>query len=228
MSKAAVDGDVTALGERVSLAAPDPFPPAFNDTGDVVFRTPQGIFLSSRAGTIAKIAAIGDAALLGATFQAFSPPTLNNSGEVAFGAMVTNSKGEATQAIFLVSQGQLTRIVADGAPAPGGGVFALNVGMFPPLSLNDKGEVAFEANIVGEGVARGEFPASAVFLFTGGQLRKLVGQGDPTPLGGTFLGGVPFFMLSNAGTLSFMGVVDTDGDGKPNNQGIFSVQVPGF
>ena len=96
--------------------------------------------------------------------------------------------------IFLVSQGQLTRIVADGAPAPGGGVFALLVGIFPAPSLNDNGEVAFGASVRASPTGS-PFSSFGVFLFVRGQLRKLVGLGDPSPLGGTFIGGILLFTL---------------------------------
>ena len=70
--------------------------------------------------------------------------------------------------------------------------------------------------------------AMGTFLFSQGQIKKAMVSGDPSPLGGTFLQGPIVSQLSNTGTVVFVGIVDTDGDGNPNNQGIFSVQPFSF
>jgi hypothetical protein len=51
--------------------------------------------------------------------------------------------------------------------------------------------------------------------------------GDPSPLGGSFLGGPLSFLLQNTGTVLFMSIVDTEEDGYPHNQGIFAVKPTG-
>ena len=162
---------------------------------------------------------------LGGAFASFTPPALNNVGQVAFGATVSIS-GVAQQGIFLASAGDTIAVVADGDPSPGGGVFALAVGAFGAPSLSDKGEVAFGAHVVVPG-AEGPLLLTpfGVFLHSNGQITKLVADGDATPLGGTYLGYKPF-VLGNSGNLLFMSSVDANGDGDPDNQGIFSTRAP--
>ena len=61
----------------------------------------------------------------------------------------------------------------------------------------------------------------------GGKLFLVVrgADGDATPLGGTYLGYKPF-ILGNSGNLLFMSSVDANGDGDPDNQGIFATRAP--
>lgn len=47
---------------------------------------------------------------------------------------------------------------------------------------------------------------------------------EPPLLGGKYLEGHTF-VLTNTGTLFFTSVVDLDGDGNPDDQGIFSVKA---
>lgn len=235
LSKVVAKGDPTPVGGSFSLAAEAFFPAALNDAGTVAFGAllagvsapqgispAQGIFLAPRGGSITKVVAVGDPTPLGGTFLSFTAPALNNAGEVVFGATLAN--GAVSQGIFLVSRGQITPVVADGDLTPVGGTFALAVGVSPSPALNDRGEVAFGAGITGRGSSGDLFAASGIFLFSGGQISKVVDNGDLTPLGGTFLGSKPF-VLSNAGTLLFMSSVDVNGDGNPDNQGIFSVKA---
>jgi hypothetical protein len=181
-----------------------------------------GIFVATKEGQLRKIVAIGDPTPVGGTFATLTQPGFNNAGEVAFAATIT--EGSATQGLFLASHGQIFTLVAEGDPTPVGGTFALAVGMSPAPVLNDRGEVAFSASIRAEQTIEEGLPVPGVFVFSQGRITKAVMAGDPSPLGGSFLGGPISFLLQNTGTVLFMSIVDTDGDGYPNNQGIFAVK----
>ncbi len=224
-SKVVEDGDETPFEDLSSFTVQDPSPVLLNDAGDVVFSSWPGIFLSSQTGKITKVVAHGDPTPLGGTFEAFNVPTFNNRREVAFMATVNTPEGDLLQAIFLASAGVLTPIVVAGDPAPIGGAFAV----LDAQRLNDRGEIVFSAVTTGKPTIGGLFPAAGgIFLFSHGRISKIVAVGDLSPLGGVFLNGLGPGVLSDTGTVLFPGIIDTDGDGNPNNQGLFAVTVSGF
>ena len=233
VEKVLAEGDATPVSGQLSLDVQLSSQVAVNDAGAVAFRatvtesgvTRQAIFVSPRVGAVVKVVAEGNASPLGGAFNSFTPPALNNAGQVTFGATVSDGAAQR-QGIFLASAGDTIPVVIDGGPSPVGGVFALAVGAFGSPALNDKGEVAFGAHVVVPGA---EGPSLltpfGVFLHSGGQITKLVADGDATPLGGTYLGYKPF-ILGNSGNLLFMSSVDANGDGDPDNQGIFATRAP--
>jgi hypothetical protein len=200
--------------ESMPIVAP------INGKGQVAFfatltraRGGEGIFLAS--GTrIAKVALEGDSiASGGGTISGFGKhpvPALNESGAVAFAAAIAG--GKVVEGVF-VAEGARRRTVA----LSGGAAVGLSSGTFASLdapALNDRGDVAFLAT-----VRRGRETIDAIYLHTGGALKKLVAQGDPAPAGGTFaLFGVP--VLSNSGAVAFAAAVE--GQGVPG--GIFAAE----
>jgi hypothetical protein len=160
----------------------------------------EGIFLGG-GGRISKIALEGDRAPGGGTISGFGRhpiPALNESGTVAFAAAVT--RGKTVEGIFAASRGRLQAIAVTGTDAPGfpSGTFA----NLDAPSLNDRGDIAFLAT-----VRRGRETVEAIYLRTGGKIRKVVGQGDAAPAGGTFAGfGAP--SLNNRGVIAFGAVVE--------------------
>ena len=169
----------------------------------------EGIFLAA-GGRITKIALEGDSVPGGGVVSGFGQhpiPALNETGTIAFAAAVTG--GKTVEGIFTASRGRFQAIAQAGAPAPGfpSGTLA----NLDAPALNDRGDVAFLAT-----VRRGRETQEAIYLRTGGKLRKIVGQGDPAPAGGTFAAfGAP--ALNNRGLIAFGAVVE--GRGVPG--GIF-------
>jgi len=163
----------------------------------------EGLFLLTARG-ITKIAVDGDRAPGGGTLSGFGRhpiPSINAAGSVAFAAAV--SQGKTVEGIFLSSAGKLRAVVVAGEPAPGipSGTFA-NVD-FP--ALNDRGDVAFLAT-----VRRGRESLEAIYVRTGGRVRKVAAQEDPAPAGGTFAGfGAP--ALNSEGVVAFAAVVEGRG-----------------
>jgi hypothetical protein len=181
ISPVALVGDPTPLGGRFAKFEDRP---NLNAMGDVLFLAqvvdgdvPRGLFLFSQ-GRITKVVAAGDAAPIGGTFQRFSlgwrSPT--RTGVSAFVATVTG--GKAPVGLFLLSKGKIVTVAAEGSPAPGGGTFGTIAAQ--SASANDDEVVAFEAALKGTSASAG------IFLFSRGALKKLIAEGDATPIGGAF------------------------------------------
>src|SRR5438128_4277548 len=87
---------------------------------------------------ITRLATLGDAAPGGASFTFdFEPWSVNNRGQVAFGADLTTG-GEG---IFLASHGQISQIARTGQADPNGSTFA--AGFLGLPALNNQADVAF-------------------------------------------------------------------------------------
>jgi hypothetical protein len=170
----------------------------------------EGFFLRSR-DRVTRIAREGDTvAGVGALsgFGRHPIPALNESGAVAFAAAVTG--GKTVEGIFLSARGRLQPVALSGGPAAGVSSGTLS-GVESP-ALNDRGDVAFLAM-----VRRGRETLEAIYVReAGGRLRKVVAQGDPAPVGGSFAGfGAP--VLNNKGIVGFAAAVE----GKAVPGGIF-------
>src|SRR5579884_1444631 len=79
----------------------------------------------------------GDPAPGGGRLRQLSDPSLNNRGDLAFGALTTNP--HASAAVYMLSRGRLVTLASAGQPAPTGGVFRA----FSDIILNDRGTVVF-------------------------------------------------------------------------------------
>src|SRR5213594_1112844 len=208
---------------------------------------PAAISGVSAQSTVRAVALAGDPAPGGGSFEHFGVESLpivapaNTKGQVAFFATMLRST--ASEAFFLASQGRAVRVVAEGDPVPGGGVFS-GFGRHPIPALNERGDVAFAAAVAGgrtvEGIflrnARGLRPVvvtgggapglpsgtiAAVDAVVGGRLTKVVAQGDPAPAGGTFAGfGPP--VINNRRRVAFAAVVE----GRAVPGGVFMASGP--
>jgi len=178
-----------------------------NGRGQVAFyasvaraKAAEGIFLATASG-ISKAAAVGDSVPGGGILSEFARhplPALNDAGKVAFGANVSGAR--ATEGIFLASEGRIKAIALSGADAPGvrNGTFV----EFDAPVLNNRDEIAFVGT-----VRQGRETLQALYLYSGGVLRKLVAGGDPAPRGGTFdRFGLP--AMNNKGAVVFPAVID--------------------
>jgi len=160
-----------------------------------------GIFLGSPSSPTVKIAVIGETApgTGGGVYGNFLRVVgLNNAGEVAFFSDILG--GTTNFAVFVGTGTGVTKIAANGDPAPGAsGSLFLN---FQPLNyfLNSSGNLAFFANSgSGPGIWVGN---------TTGPLTKLMVQGDATgsSLGGSYANqpaGIRIFGLNNANKVLF-------------------------
>jgi len=190
------------------------FVPALNDGGDILFiadvyggESSRGLFLyEADTGVIIKVAAVGDTSPLGGTYSAIGPGSLNNLRQVVFAAITGGSRYAD---LFLWDGGTVSKVVATGDPAPGGGFFwAIVTEQFgfidhtviptgPLGDINDLGQISFRGYVSG-GQAIG-----GVFVSSGGSHQWYAAVGDPTPMGGTYAD-FEAPILNNASQIAFM------------------------
>ena len=195
----AAEGDRAPEGGTFSGFGRHPVP-ALNQAGDVAFaaavsggKTVEGIFATT-GRRVRAVAVVGSAApsIASGTFANLDAPALNDRGEVAFLATVRRGR-ESVEAIYLSSGATLSKVVAQGDPAPAGGTFA----GFGVPALNNSGALAFAAAVEGRAVPGG------VFVAKGGGTRMLVGAGDESPIGGIFAKFSERVALNDGGAVAF-------------------------
>jgi hypothetical protein len=155
---------------------------ALNDKGEVVISAIgvpggfSGMYLVSGSNRVRIIdfAHGFGGARLGFLGQA----SINNLGQVALNAGPTINN-TIVDMLLLYSDGQLTKIAAEGDTSPTGTIFG-RCGFSPP-GINDNGDVSFFAcaNIDPARFGNG------VFIYSSGQISKVVEGADPSPVGGT-------------------------------------------
>ena len=154
---------------------------------------------------VRRVVVTGEAAPGGGTFDRFSVESLpivapiNGKGQVAFFATVL--RGRASEGFFLASGGRISKLAADGDPAPGGGVFS-GFGRHPVPALNDGGELAFAAAIAGARAVEGIFVASK----RGTRTVALAGSAAPDIPSGTF-SSVDTPAINDRGDVAFLATV---------------------
>ena len=182
--------------------------PVLNDNEDVAFLaevkrgrdTLEGIYLS-RAGTLRKIAAAGDAAPGGGTYAAFGGPTINNNGEVAFAASIEG--GAVNGGIFIASAKETRMLVGAGNPEPSGGIFSQ---FSDRISINNSGGVLFNA-VLKLGPA-----GHGLFVAENGKTRLVASVGRETATAADFTALGQWPSLSDDGTVGF---IAADASGTP-------------
>ncbi|HEY3067550.1 MAG TPA: choice-of-anchor tandem repeat NxxGxxAF-containing protein [Methylomirabilota bacterium] len=197
------EGDSVPGAGRLSGFGKHPAP-GLSDDGTVVFaaaiaggRAVEGIF-AAHGARLRPVALSGSPApgASGSVLAGVDAPAINGRGDVAFLATVRRGR-ESTEALLLSARGQLQKIVAQGDPAPAGGVFA----GFGPPAINREGVVAFGAAVEGKAVPGG------IFVWKAGQLRMVLGAGDETPIGGIIAKFSERLGLSDTGAIAFHGLL---------------------
>ncbi|MCS6818067.1 MAG: hypothetical protein N0A16_07865 [Blastocatellia bacterium] len=156
-----------------------------NDHEDIVYTTPEGIFLKSGPRPL-RLVAVGEEAPMtrGARFRAFGPLRINRRGTVVFHATVDG--GEISSGLFVVrARARARPLVLAGQPAPQTrGYFSA----FERLELTDRIRVfgllpvpETEVVVFRALVREGERTRSGLFfvLLAGGDVGALVLQGQP-------------------------------------------------
>lgn len=179
-------------------------PTLLNSTAAIVRGSGSPGSLVTIAGTGQSLPG-GESLAIRLGIEGFLPPALNNSGQVAFSAVVAESP--FPDGIF-VGDGTdpLIEIVREGDPTPSGNGVFLNVsavpyvfGAFSNHPMNEGGEVAFVAHL--DGTSGGISDSIGLFLGDGSALSELVRRGDPVPDG-------------NGSSLDFGPVIDLDDTGR--------------
>jgi hypothetical protein len=156
-------------------------PSGFNNRGDLVitarteYRCDDGAFLISGENRI--ILSHGCSLTPWGELD-FNEASLNEQGQVVFtAARYVNSEFDKLL-LFLYSNGELTRIVADGDATPTATTFS-RLSLLKP-GINNKGDVAFEG--FSQDVQGKE--GADIFVYSNGELRSIVASGNPSPVGG--------------------------------------------
>ena len=210
-------GDIVFTG-YVTGADLDPNSlPGCNNLGIAVFQ-------ADKQNRLFSVVRPGDPAPGGGIFDMANNASINNGGDIAFGAHVEGEEcvdvgGDCRcgESIYLKdgATGAIRSIAHQGDPAPGGGVFRLAFGGV----VNSRGDIAFIGDLT---------PAPdvglnlGVFLFSKGSLTAVARPGDAMPGGGHFVSAA--FIDANYGfnqrsNVSFTATLDTDAnnDGIPDN-----------
>src|SRR5438552_2475231 len=212
----AAEGDRAPEGGTFSGFGRHPVP-ALNEAGNVAFaaavsggKTVEGIFATT-GRRLRAVAVVGSAApsIASGTFANLDAPAPNDRGDVAFPATVRRGR-VGIEANYLSSGATLSKVVAQGDPAPAGGTFA----GFGVPALNDSGALAFAAVVEGRAVPGG------VFVAKGGRTRMLVGAGDESPIGGIFGKFSERVALNSAGAVAFTSLLKD----APVAQAVFVVE----
>ena len=134
--------------------------PAINTRGQVTFVAEMTggpadfAILRGDGATLTPVFVANETAPGGATFQDFSDPLINKHGQVAAVALLTNG---ASGGLFVGDGRDSIAIAVDGEPAPKGGTYSQCCSK--PLTLNDRGELAFHTGLTngtsGRGIFRG-------------------------------------------------------------------------
>jgi len=215
-------GDVCPLGGTFSgMFSGTLFAPCINDGGDVLFLSDihggpsiRGLFLYRHAeGDIISVAAIGQPSPMGGTISAVGPGSMNNGRRIVF---LARNQGSDDTHIFLWANGLLTKSVSVGDPAPGGGTFSIlagesvgfldgteiPVGYVP--DLNEANQISFF------GIVQGGMAERGIFLSSNGTHEWYLHEGQPTPMGGTY---IHFFapILNNRAEIALLADVNLGG-----------------
>ena len=179
ITKAAAIKDSVTDGGYLSEFAKHPLP-SLNDSDTVAFSASitaahagEGIFVA-KDGAVKSIAVAGSDApgVVGGTFAEFDAPALNNRDEVAFVASVRHGR-ETFQALYLLSNGRLRKVLAEGDPYLGGGFFS----KFGLPAINNRGVIAVPVTLDHGPVLGG------IFVTGTRDLKMLVGAGALAPDG---------------------------------------------
>ena len=198
---------------------------SLNSRGDVAFlawvrhgrETIEAIYVARKVGAVhqlTKIAAAGEPAPGGGFYAGFGAPVVNDSGAVAFPAVVR--LGPALGAIFVAPvETPAHLLLGTGDPAPTGGVFAR---FSERIGFDDSGRVAFGAFVNGS-----SGPDFGIFVADGVDRRTIAMRGQAAPGGGVYasFGGWP--AMSHTGAVAFVAATDQG----PASDGVFLMNADG-
>lgn len=165
--------------------------PAINNNGEVAFFAcgekdgfffGDGVFKYS-SGEISKVVVSEDPSPIGGTFALNFIPAqavqMNDRGDVLFRAgVILDLTVKEKLGLFLKTEDGVKAIEIDGDPMPSGG--RVTTDTFGFGDLNSRGDVVFAVGLTGGQTDSG------IFLYSEDRVSKIMLQGEPTPLGGTF------------------------------------------
>jgi hypothetical protein len=110
-------------------------------------------------------------------FDSFGETAINDHLQVVFNATIPIG-GRSVPGVFLYSDGNINKIATSGDSSPIGPISLVN-----GRTINSQGEIALT-------ILTGDYTSSerrtGVFVYSAGELRRVVATGDPSPIGGVF------------------------------------------
>ena len=175
---------------------------SLNDRWEVAFSKSSGIYHYTY-NVITPVIVSGQKSDVGGAFRDFSGVLINNSGQIAFFAFVTDGPA----GLYLYSEGGISSIVHAGQSAPG--VPGATFDAFE-FRLDDAGQVLFsgdqEANINIFGVIHRRF---GIYLYSAGDLSPVALVGHAILGQDDVLIGIGMFALSRSGRIGVSGYSST-------------------
>jgi hypothetical protein len=198
--------------------------PVINDRGQVAFVAEMtggsadfGLF-RGEGGDLTPVFVANQIAPGGATFEDFGTPAINRHGQVAIVGLLTNSA--IRRGLFVGDGTKAVAIALEGQPAPKGGSYTSRTGLGAftgPITLNDQGEVAFEAGLTSD------TSPSGIFRGNGDRTTTIALAGTIAPgTTGTFNSFDDYRLLNN-GRVAFIATLTpgVGGVNSANNKGIW-------
>jgi hypothetical protein len=235
LSAVVVPGTTPAPGGGLFRGAGDHT--VIDNAGDVVFAgiydtsagisgdLGAGVFRQRPDGVIEQVAAPGQPAPGGGVFDFADKPSVNDAGDVAFGAHVageecTTSRSQdqfihCDESVYVRARhGSITSIAHQGDPMPGGGV--LREAQLPQIDAY--GNVVFAGDTT---PAPGRHVDVGVYRWSAGTLTAIATPGTPMPGGGNLLTAFPLTAVNDNGQVAFEAVLDTDTLGLGYDTGLY-------
>jgi hypothetical protein len=201
------------------------FTPVMNDRGQVAFKSEMtagaadnGIF-RGEGGELTPMFVENQIVPGGATVQDFGGPLINRHGQVA--ALVLLKNSAIVQGIFVGDGTDTVAIALEGQTAPEGGSYkdpsSRRQTFGSPIRLNDRGEVAFHANLTGGTSAGG------IFRGAGERTTTIALQGAIAPGTTGIFESFGDTLLGNDGRVAFIAMLAPGAGGvdSSNNLGIW-------
>lgn len=235
-------GDTLTDVVRHNQPAPDgngnitSFTPLMDETGRTVFYArltgttggssdDRGVF-SVENGALTQVAREGGNAPDGnGLISRFADePDINNAGQIALPLWLTGTAGGDSddRAIFRVASGEVYEVIREGVSSPdGNGTFS----SFSTTRLNDAGQSLFYASL--DNTLLGDADDNGIFLESSGIISVIARQGQTAPdANGTF--NTLNAQLNDAGTVSFLSIMDGTIAGDADDRGIYMTSGAGL
>jgi hypothetical protein len=152
------------------------------NAGPTINNTIIDMILQYSDGQLSKIVSEGDLMPSGVPFNmGFSPPSINDRGDVAFAGSGQDQDGNFHNAVFVYARGQLRQLVTDGDPSPVDGVLSLFPAPPSIVSINNNGDVLFWAGQINPEIIVPE--RTGLFLAATDGIKKIELSGDAMPEG---------------------------------------------
>ncbi|HEY3856079.1 MAG TPA: choice-of-anchor tandem repeat NxxGxxAF-containing protein [Verrucomicrobiae bacterium] len=205
--------------------------PALNNNGEVAFYSSllstngstEGFFKSD-GNAVTVLARYGQIVPNGnGTFSSFreTTPAFNDNGQIAFESALGGTTGGSTDNAGLYrSDGvTMTEVARKGQFVPGGNGRFLDFGNTDVVAINNRGQVAFFADLTGTTGGTGD--NAAICLADGASIIQVVRKGQAAPDGNGVFSGFGYPSINNKGQVAFTATLTGTSRGTLDNQGIF-------